>query len=221
MLKPPLPPARSACVGVVLAAGHGSRYAAVAPGQDKLLAPLPDGTPILQAAIRAMRGATRRPLVVTRADAAARRALAESLGCDVLVLPPQADGMGDSLAAAARYLLDTCDASVRRCVVALADMPWLRADTCARVAMASITHGTADPAASAIHVSPPIIVPTWQGRRGHPVAFDRSLWRELAALSGDVGARALLARHEVMEVAVDDPAIHLDVDTPQDLNRAG
>lgn len=55
------------------------------------------------------------------------------------------------------------------------------------------------------------------GRRGHPVAFGRSLWGELAALRGDVGARELLRRHRVAAVAVDDPGVAADVDTPGDL----
>lgn len=178
----------------------------MAPGQDKLMAMLDSGEPVARASAAALRAATRRTLAVLRADQVLLRALLESMECEVLVLDANANGMGDSLAAAARHLLGNAAAGEAACLVALADMPWLRATTCQQVAAAAASH--------------PIVVPTFQGRRGHPVAFERALWTELAALSGDTGARSLLARHAVKELAVDDPGVLSDVDTPQDL-RAG
>ncbi|MGE8617608.1 MAG: NTP transferase domain-containing protein, partial [Achromobacter spanius] len=91
------------CVGVLLAAGHGRRYAAIAPGQDKLLALLGDGTPVALACARALRQATARTIAVLRADQTALRALLESEGCEIVVVKADANGMGDSLATAARY----------------------------------------------------------------------------------------------------------------------
>lgn len=197
----------TACVGIVLAAGHGRRYAALAPGQDKLLAPLPGGVPVARAAAAAMRAATARTVAMARPDSAALAALLAAEGCEVLTTGAGHGGMGDSLAAAARHLIQTCGPEVLSCIVLLADMPWLRPDTCIQVARASLRHQ--------------IVVPTWQGRRGHPVAFHRELWAELAALAGDVGARALLGRHPVAELAVDDPGVLADVDRPADLTSAG
>lgn len=207
------------CVGVLLAAGHGRRYAAIAPGQDKLLALLGDGTPVALACARALRQATARTIAVLRADQTALRALLESEGCEIVVVKADANGMGDSLATAARYLMqeaqgvrDEQDMQAMQaqdqpaqsaCLIALADMPWLRADTCMQVAAATRRHR--------------IVAPTWQGRRGHPVAFARDLWPELAALSGDVGARSVLMRHPVHELVVDDPGVLADVDAPGDL----
>lgn len=195
------------CVGVLLAAGHGRRYAAIAPGQDKLLALLDDGTPIAVACARALRQATARTIAVLRADQTALRALLESAGCDIVLVSAEANGMGDSLATAARHLMreaQSLNLTESACLIALADMPWLRADTCLRVAAATSQHC--------------IVAPTWQDRRGHPVAFARALWPELAALSGDVGARSVLMRHPVHELAVDDPGVLADVDAPRDLN---
>lgn len=196
----------AACVGLLLAAGHGRRFAAIAPGQDKLLAPLAPGLSVAQAAATALCAATGRTIAVTRADQTALRTLLASAGCEVLVVGPEANGMGDSLAAAARHLLNTAAPGEQSCLIALADMPWLRDDTCQQVAQAAREHS--------------IVVPTWQGRRGHPVAFCRALWPELATLSGDTGARSLLARHPVTELAVDDAGVLADVDTPQDLHPA-
>lgn len=212
-LAPTLAPTRApstappACVGVLLAAGHGRRYAAIAPGQDKLLALLGDGTPVALACARALRQATARTIAVLRADQTALRALLESVGCEIVVVKADANGMGDSLATAARHLMQAMqaqdDSAESACLIALADMPWLRADTCLQVAAATRRHR--------------IVAPTWQGRRGHPVAFARDLWPELAALSGDVGARSVLMRHPVHELVVDDPGVLADVDAPEDL----
>jgi molybdenum cofactor cytidylyltransferase len=65
-----------------------------------------------------------------------------------------------------------------------------------------------------------IVAPvTRDGRRGHPVLFDRAFFSGLAGLSGDRGAAALLERHRgrCRFVAVEDAGIHLDADTPQAL----
>ncbi|MFD4840042.1 NTP transferase domain-containing protein [Achromobacter sp. NPDC058515] len=210
MPDPDTPPDHApltSCVGIVLAAGHGRRYAALAPDEDKLLAPLPDGRPVALAAVAAMRAATARTVAVVRPDNPALARLLAAEGCEVLATGAGKNGMGDSLAAVARHLLRTCGPDVQTCLVALGDMPWVRPLTCIQVARASQGHK--------------IVAPAWDGRRGHPVAFHRTLWAELAALAGDAGARALLGRHPVTELAVDDPAVLADVDIPEDLTSAG
>jgi molybdenum cofactor cytidylyltransferase len=62
----------------------------------------------------------------------------------------------------------------------------------------------------------PIVIPTYQGKRGHPVLFARSLFEELLAAPADLGARAVVRadRGRVAEVPVEDPAILEDIDTP-------
>lgn len=146
---------------------------------------------------------TSRTLAVTRPDTDALHAALRSAGCDVLMTALAGRGMGASLAAAAGHLLANEADQPSIALIALADMPWIRRQTYADIARAAQCH--------------PIVVPTFQGRRGHPVAMQRSLWAELAALDGDVGARSLLARHPVFELATDDAGILRDVDVPQDL----
>lgn len=196
--------ARAHCVGILLAAGRGRRYAGATTGQDKLLAPLTDGTPVVMAAVASLQAATSRIVAITRADNERVAALLVQAGCEVVMADPGADGMGDSLAAAVRHVMQTADHKVEACLVALGDMPWIRPDTCLRVAAAARRH--------------PIVAPVWNGRRGHPVAFQRAIWPALAVLAGDVGARAVVARYGVTELEVDDAGVCGDVDTPQDLN---
>ena len=62
------------------------------------------------------------------------------------------------------------------------------------------------------------VVATYQGQRANPVLLARSLWPDARALTGDVGARALMQRHEVLEVPCDDTGSPADVDTIADLD---
>ena len=64
-----------------------------------------------------------------------------------------------------------------------------------------------------------IVVPTWQGKRGNPVLWGRAHFQEFGALAGDVGARHLIGQHadELVEVAMEDAASQIDVDTPEAL----
>ena len=67
----------------------------------------------------------------------------------------------------------------------------------------------------------PIVYPTHAGQRGTPALFARRLFPELAAVSGDEGGRAVIARHadEVATVEVVDPDVLADIDTPTDYER--
>jgi molybdenum cofactor cytidylyltransferase len=56
------------------------------------------------------------------------------------------------------------------------------------------------------------------GRRGNPVLWPRAHFPALMALTGDQGARSLLAGlDDVVEVAAGDDGIFTDIDTPDDL----
>ena len=63
--------------------------------------------------------------------------------------------------------------------------------------------------------------PAHAGRRGHPVIYPRSLLPALMALPASADPRELLRAHEAVRraVAVDDPAVHDNIDSPADLER--
>lgn len=69
----------------------------------------------------------------------------------------------------------------------------------------------------------PVVIARYRGRRGHPVLFARSLFAELQAAPEDRGARVVVAADpgRVAYVEVDDPGVVMDLDTPEDLKRAG
>ncbi|HVB32789.1 MAG TPA: nucleotidyltransferase family protein [Patescibacteria group bacterium] len=59
-----------------------------------------------------------------------------------------------------------------------------------------------------------IVIPTWQGRRGHPVILPTRLFPELRRASDEVGARAVVWAHadEVAEVPTEEEGVVLDID---------
>jgi CTP:molybdopterin cytidylyltransferase MocA len=70
--------------------------------------------------------------------------------------------------------------------------------------------------------SPLITAPTFEGRRGHPLIFDRALLEESRAVDdATLGVRAVLDRHAdgINDVATADPVARFDLNTPDDVAR--
>lgn len=67
-----------------------------------------------------------------------------------------------------------------------------------------------------------VALPTYKGRRGHPVIFRASLYDELLQASAEVGARQVVWAHrdEVLEVPTDEEGIILNLNDPEILRRA-
>ena len=185
-------------VGILLAAGSASRF-----GGGKLLAPLEDGTPLGVRALHTLLACVDSVVAVVRPnDDTLARVLAEN-GAKVTECPYASDGMGRSLAWAIR-----ATPLARAWVVALADMPWIRAATAQRIADA-LGNGAA------------LVAGAHLGHRGHPVGFSRQFFAELAMLSGDDGAKTILRTHaaELQLIETDDGGVSRDVDTPGDLQH--
>lgn len=71
--------------------------------------------------------------------------------------------------------------------------------------------------------APLIIMPVFQGRRGHPPIFHRILLPELLEVREESkGLRAVVERHraETVEISVDSPIVLADLNTPQDYYEA-
>jgi molybdenum cofactor cytidylyltransferase len=68
----------------------------------------------------------------------------------------------------------------------------------------------------------PIVLPTFHGKRGHPVIFAERLYSELLAVSLDQGAREVVWAHakEVLEVSTDEEGIILNLNSPEALRQA-
>jgi molybdenum cofactor cytidylyltransferase len=182
--------------GILLAAGASRRF-----GGGKLLAPLPDGTPVGVAACRAMRAALPEVVAVVRPGDDTLAELLRREGVRVVACERADEGMGASLACGVG-----ASAAAAGWVVHLADMPWVRPSTVRAIA-------------DAIAGGASLAAPVHRGERGHPVGFAASHHDVLCALGGDEGARAILARSgaELARVDVDDAGALRDVDRPADL----
>ncbi|HKW62978.1 MAG TPA: nucleotidyltransferase family protein [Candidatus Acidoferrum sp.] len=68
----------------------------------------------------------------------------------------------------------------------------------------------------------PVVLPVYQGRRGHPVIFSSSLYNELLRAPLETGARAVVWAHEdeVDEVRTNEEGCVLNLNDPETLNRA-
>lgn len=187
-------------VGVLLAAGSASRF-----GGDKLLAKLADGRPLASAALSALETGVDAVIAVVRPGDDTLQALLGESGALVAVCADAAAGIGASLACGIREVQQRFP-DARGAIIALADMPWLSFSTVAHIAT-TLRRGAA------------LAAPTYNGTRGHPVAVAARYFAELRTLSGDEGARALLAAHasEIDLIAVEDPGVLRDVDTRADL----
>ena len=185
-------------VGVLLAAGAGARF-----GGGKLLAPLEDGIPVGVRAARTLKGAVDRTVAVVRADDAPLLELLGAEGRAVLPVARASEGMGASLAYGV-----TSSPEADGWVVALADMPFVKPETVEAVRRA-------------LEAGAPIAAPSFGGRRGHPVGFQRTFYPDLVRLQGDAGARGLLLRNDeqIVLLECDDPGAVRDVDTVEDLSR--
>jgi len=188
-------------VGILLAAGRGLRF-----GGAKLLAPLATDDSsqrmtVGEAACRRLAAACPDVVAVVRPDDQPLAALLHASGARVVECPRADDGMGASLACGVAAAADADG-----WVVALADMPWIAPATIAEVVAALLKGAVA-------------AAPFHRGERGHPVGFGKACGPALAALSGDEGARHVVAalRDRLVRIDVDDAGAVRDVDTQADL----
>ncbi|MGB7192054.1 MAG: nucleotidyltransferase family protein [Collimonas pratensis] len=187
-------------VGLLLAAGRGRRFDP-AGIQSKLLQTLPTaaGRTVLASAAATLAAAlpvciVLRPDVPEQVAQIAEYPWVQCANAD--------DGMAASLAYGVQQTREAAG-----WVIALADMPYVESATIQALA-------------AALRQGADIAVPTFQGRRGNPVGFSRLHLPRLLALRGDQGARSLLQSFPLVEVALDDPGIHQDIDTVADIRQS-
>ena len=184
---------------LILAAGRSTRMGA----ENKLLADL-GGAPLIARTVANVLASQARPilLVVGHRSADIRAAVADQ-PLEIIDNADYATGMASSL----RVGLGRVPSDADGAIVMLGDMPLIGASTIDRLVAEAADH----PDAAAI-------VPTVGGEWAHPVLLRRALFPAVAALSGDVGARKILAqRSDTRLLAFNDARLLLDADDPQAL----
>jgi molybdenum cofactor cytidylyltransferase len=185
---------------LVLAAGSGVRF-----GGGKLLAPW-RGAPLLHRALAVARAAPVASVtVVTGADADPVAACVAAFDPTIQVVhaADHAEGMAASLRAGVRALPPNAEGVI----IFLGDMPRVPDEVPAALA-------------GALRAGALAAAPDFEGQRGNPVALARSLFSDVAALTGDRGARGILDSlgSGLRRVAAPDDGVLFDVDRPEDLS---
>jgi molybdenum cofactor cytidylyltransferase len=198
------PPGRKKIAALVLAAGQSRRMG----GENKLLKHF-DGEPLVARTVREIaRTKVEEVIVVTGHQSAEVAAALDGTGARII----HADDYALGLSASLRAGLDALPEGIDGIVICLADMPFLAAKHVDRLIAAF------DPVEGR-----EICVPTRNGKRGNPVVWSMRFAGEMKAIRGDTGARHLIGENEdvVVEVAMEDDGILVDLDSPEAWKAAG
>ena len=188
--------------GIVLAAGRSSRM-----GEPKALLRV-DGETFLERAIDILvEGGCNHVSAVLGPGEGAREAgeIARRKGAAPVENPrPDAEQI-DSLRVGLASLPESAEAAI----VLPVDHPLAEARTVREIIRGFRASGQ------------PIVRPVYNDRLGHPVLFGRGLWAELSAPDLDEGARDVIHAHaeEILDVAIGDRGVSVDIDTPEDYRR--
>jgi molybdenum cofactor cytidylyltransferase len=187
---------------IVLAAGRSLRMAP----RNKLLE-LVDGKPVIAHVVNAaLRSGAETVIVVTGFEAPRLEEAMRGLNVTIVHNAYYEQGLSATLQTGLEALPPNIDGAL----ILLGDMPEIESkDLKALIAAFTATDRQG------------ICVPARHGRRGNPVLWGASYFAEMMALSGDEGAKQLLARHaeNVVEVPVSSDGIFVDVDTASDIER--
>jgi molybdenum cofactor cytidylyltransferase len=185
---------------LVLAGGQSRRMGAI----NKLLAPV-DGVPMVLTTVRRIVAAgVDEVIVVTGHEQQRVRDTLAGEAVRMVHNPHYDQGLSTSMSVG----LAALDADIDAALVCLGDMPRVTPRHVHRLLAAF------DPTEGRT-----ICVPTFNGKRGNPVLWDRRYFDQMRDVRGDVGARHLIGEHDdsVCEVAMDDAGVLFDVDSPQAL----
>lgn len=185
---------------IVLAAGEASRY-----GLPKQLLQL-EGVPMVRRAALAAIEAGTRVVVATGAHRTEVEACLDGLDLVCNFNASWREGMGRSIAHGIGHVLREVPRA-SACIVMLADQPHITARDLRRFV------------AAANAGSHRIIAARYAGITGAPCLFPRKYFKELAALSGDRGARMLIRHHADCVDELPVPHAALDIDTAEDYAR--
>lgn len=179
---------------IILAAGRSERMSGL-----KQLMPWRQST-VLEQTVDNFLGSTANEVIVVMGYRAeeVRRALAAK-PVRWVINPDYEQGMSASIIAG----LSLVDDQTQAVMLALGDQPLINSQTISRL-IGEFSSGDKG-----------IVIPTYRGKRGHPVIFAMTYKEHLLQLKGDIGGRQIIARYpeDTLEVAVDCEGVCIDIDT--------
>jgi molybdenum cofactor cytidylyltransferase len=184
--------------GIVLAAGQSTRM-----GTLKQLLPL-GGRTVIEAVARTVASRLEKVVVVVGYRAEEVQRALSGLAVECAFNEQYHSGMLSSVQCGLQAA-----PQARAYLICLGDQPSLKGEVIDRVLEAATQTGKG------------IAVPTYQGRRGHPVLISAAYRSEILALSAGQGLNAVTRGHpeDTCEVPMDRPQVLEDLDTPQDYQR--
>jgi molybdenum cofactor cytidylyltransferase len=189
-------------VAVILSAGESSRM-----GRPKALLPV-DGIRFIEKIVSALKSTdVENIIVVLGHNAEEMRQKISDLPVTILVNHDYKQGQLSSLQVAIRHLESSSEGSpVDGILVHLVDHPYISA---------TLVDLMID---RFYETKKLIVVPRFQGRRGHPVIFARPLFSELLAAGPDQGAKPVVHAHrdDTLEIDTEDEGVLIDIDTPEE-----
>ena len=189
-------------VAVILSAGESSRM-----GRPKALLPI-DGVRFVEKIVAALESTdVENIIVVLGHNAEEMRQKISDLPVTILVNHDYKQGQLSSLQVAIRHLESSSDGSpVDGILVHLVDHPYISA---------TLVDLMID---RFYETKKLIVVPRFQGRRGHPVIFAHALFPELLAAGTDQGAKPVVHAHrdDTLEIDTEDEGVLIDIDTPEE-----
>jgi molybdenum cofactor cytidylyltransferase len=194
-----LPERSGPVAGILLAAGTSSRM-----GSNKLLFDLHGESVVRSAARRALAGGVSPLLVVLGHQADRVRQELEGLPCQTVVNSDYEQGINTSLKAGVAALTD----DVQAAMVMLSDMPFVTPEMLAGLI------------ARYRSTAAPLVISDYEGVNAPPMLYDRSLFGELLAMTGEGCGRQVVKRHRHEAEVLAWPAAALaDLDVPDDYAR--
>ncbi len=193
---------------IVPACGRSTRM-----GRPKLLIEFA-GVPLIRHVITALSDGGVQPVVVVApaaSEASAREIhqLVCAAGAKLCIPEPRPDDMRGSFEAGVDWLGSHLRQAPEAVFLAPGDSPGLGAPLVQQMIAFFYEH------------SCDFLVPTFEGIRGHPLLMAWRQAKRVSSLSPDTGVNHLLRQpdYTTVELAIDDPAILIDIDTPEDLTR--
>lgn len=184
-----------------MSAGRSQRFKASHNGMHKLLHPIDQSSQSMLSATYATVSKIFAPenicIIVNEEEPDVQRA-AQKLGSPTLII--QSNGIGESIAQAVQS-----NQTYDGLLILHADLPFIQASSIEKVRDELQNHL--------------IVRPSYQGKFGHPVGFQKQLFPELMQLKGDDGANKILKQFTIFPLPIDDPGVIYDIDTLQDLNN--
>ena len=183
--------------GIILAAGLSSRM-----GSTKQLLSY-KGAPLLHHVLQAARQSSLDTIIVVLGHDA--RAIRENIDfTDTIVIMNELYQTG--LSSSIRAGLSAVPGDHQAALFLMADQPFMTS-----VVINAVIQKYQTTQAS-------IVIPAYKGKRGNPVLFDCSLFKELSAVEGDTGGRVLFSQYSdrIETIEVEDRSSLRDIDTPED-----